>query len=105
VIDAARQSRRPENTVVFQVLAATGCRRSEECGLRWTDLDLDLEAGTVTIRRAIVQTGAQTHEKATKGHKQRTVRLDTSTLRKLEDHGATTQQRAVDFETTLTDDA
>jgi integrase len=53
VIDAARRSRRPENAVVFQVLAATGCRRSEACGLRWTDLDLG--AGTVTICRAIVQ--------------------------------------------------
>jgi len=103
VIDAARQSRRPENGVVFQVLAATGCRRSEACGLRWTDLDLG--AGTVTIRRAIVQAGAQTHEKTTKGHQQRTVRLDTSTLQALGDHRAATEQRALDFETILTDGA
>ncbi|TFV86194.1 hypothetical protein E4P40_13245 [Blastococcus sp. CT_GayMR20] len=37
---------------IFEVLAFTGLRRGEACGLRWSDIDLD--RGIVTIREALV---------------------------------------------------
>ena len=38
---------------LFRLLACTGMRRSEALGLRWRDVDLD--AGTVAVRRARVK--------------------------------------------------
>ena len=40
---------------LWAVLATTGMRRGEALGLQWDDVDLD--AGTVTIRRALVVVG------------------------------------------------
>jgi integrase len=50
--DAANVLRAAQGTDLFAVIAtaiATGARRSELCALRWTDLDLD--EGTIAIRR------------------------------------------------------
>lgn len=49
---------------IVVLLAATGLRRSEVCGLRWRDLDL--EAGELRVRRVIVQVGREVFEKAPK---------------------------------------
>lgn len=43
---------------LFTLLAHTGMRRGEACGLRWEDVDLD--TATVTIRRQLVQVGTAT---------------------------------------------
>ena len=41
LLRAAVESRNPENHVAFRLLAATGARRGEVCGLRWSSVDLD----------------------------------------------------------------
>lgn len=46
------------------LIAATGLRRSEVCGLRWRDVDL--EAGQVRVRRVLVQVERAVYEKAPK---------------------------------------
>lgn len=38
---------------LFEVLAFTGMRRGEVCGLRWSDVDLD--AGVLTVREQLVE--------------------------------------------------
>lgn len=40
---------------VFEVLAATGLRRGEACGLRWSDVDL--ATGRLVVRQQLVQVG------------------------------------------------
>jgi integrase len=79
VIDAALQSRNPENALVLRLLAATGCRRGEVCGLQWGDVDFDHDPVTVTIRRAVVEVGGSLTVQGTKTHAQRTVGLDEDT--------------------------
>ena len=37
----SRESEPAENHVAFRLLAATGARRGEVCGLRWSSVDLD----------------------------------------------------------------
>ena len=65
-------------------MAATGCRRAEVCGLRWTDVAVD--EGLVTIRTSVVQVSSQLYEKDTKAHQQRTVRLDAATAVMIREH-------------------
>ncbi len=51
--DAANLLRAAQGTELFAIIAtaiATGARRSDPCALRWNDLDL--EAGTLAIRRS-----------------------------------------------------
>jgi integrase len=55
--------------------ATTGARRGEMCALRWHDVDL--EAGTVTIERSIIDLrGGGFSEKDTKTHSSRRIALD-----------------------------
>ena len=42
---------------LWRLLSMTGCRRGEALGLAWDDLDL--EATTITIRRALVPFGGK----------------------------------------------
>lgn len=79
VIDAAGRSRNPENALVFRLLAATGCRRGEVCGLQWGDVDFEAEPVTVTIRRGVVDIEGELILKGTKTHAQRRVGLDPDT--------------------------
>ncbi len=85
VIEAAEQSRSPENALVFRLLAATGCRRGEVVGLQWGDVDFDADPITVTLRRAVVKVERQLIVKATKTHAVRTVGLDPDTAALLRD--------------------
>ena len=62
----------------------TGVRRGELCGLRWSRVDLD--AGVVTYRRGVAQSGAEIYEKDTKTHQQRRVALDSDTVEILRAH-------------------
>jgi integrase len=52
---------------VFHLIACTGMRRGEACGLLWEDLHLD--PGEVEIRRARVQSGWQVSEVTPKSQK------------------------------------
>lgn len=79
VIDRAAASRNPENALVFRLLAATGCRRGEVCGLQWGDVDFDGDPVTVTIRRGVVDVEGELIVKGTKTHAQRRVGLDPDT--------------------------
>lgn len=82
---AERQNR---YSAAFRLLAATGCRRGEVLGLAWSDVDL--VAGTMTVRRSL--TVARNRPlfdtpKSRKGRpKTRTLSLDARTIAALGDH-------------------
>jgi integrase len=103
VIEAAAESQNPENALIFRLIAATGCRRAEVCGLHWTDVAVD--EGLVTIRTSVVQVSKDLYEKDTKAHQQRTVRLDATTAAMLRDYQAAVLEQADLYETKLDRDA
>jgi integrase len=84
LIRMARESD-PDLGAFLQLAATTGARRGELCGLHWSALDLD--EGTVTIGRAVVDgyDGALV-EKDTKTHSVRRVALDATTVEVLSEH-------------------
>ncbi len=65
-------------------VAWTGCRRGEVCGLRWDDVDLD--AGRVIIRRAVVAIPGGSQEKGTKTGDVRRIALGPRTVELLRLH-------------------
>jgi integrase len=72
---------------LWRLLAMTGCRRGEALGLAWNDLDL--EADTITIRRALVPLGGQvqiSEPKTARGR--RRIALDPTTIEALKGHAA-----------------
>ncbi|MFC4912946.1 tyrosine-type recombinase/integrase [Actinomadura gamaensis] len=72
---------------LYYLIAFRGLRRGEACGLRWTDLNLD--AGTVSIRWQIIQIGPDTFEGKPKSDAgEATISLDTSTVTVLRAHKA-----------------
>ncbi|MEU6036110.1 site-specific integrase [Actinomadura sp. NPDC047616] len=71
--------------VQYHLIAFRGLRRSESCGLRWSDLDLD--NGTATIRWQKI--GAETFEGKPKTEAgEATISLDTATNKVLRAHKA-----------------
>ena len=74
----------PGLPVFLRLAATTGARRGELCALRWRALDLD--AGTMRIRHALVQTRQGVIEKDTKTHAERRVSLDPGTVAVLDMH-------------------
>lgn len=93
----------PEFGAYLWVLAATGCRRGEGCGLRWSDVDLD--GGQLVIRRAIAMAGGVPYEKSTKTHASRRVSLDDATVAVLREHRRRMRERALSLGVRLGDDA
>lgn len=71
--------------------ASTGARRGEVCGLRWSDVDLD--AGTVTIRHSYDDFG---NLKDTKTANVRVLPLDDYTLGVLRSHRLATAERLLE---------
>ena len=72
---------------LWRLLAMTGCRRGEALGLTWHDLDV--EASTLTIRRALVPLGATvivSEPKTARGR--RRIALDPATIEALKAHAA-----------------
>jgi integrase len=72
---------------LWRLLAMTGCRRGEALGLTWDDLDV--EAATLTIRRALVPLGAEvivSEPKSARGR--RRIALDPATIEALKAHAA-----------------
>ena len=61
-----------------RVVAATGMRRSEACGLRWSDVDL--QAGRLTVQRSHISLPGASGDRPTKTHSARTVTLDDGTI-------------------------
>ena len=67
------------------VLIMLGLRRSEACGLHWSDVDLD--AGTLRVERGLQRAGGELRELPTKTRRSnRTVPLPTACGRVLRDH-------------------
>lgn len=62
----------------MRLAIVTGGRRSEVLALRWPDIDL--RAGTVTIRRSLVRDGGKVTEGPTKTGKARTVSIGSDTV-------------------------
>lgn len=87
----------------IRLAAALGARRGEVCGLRWTDLDE--AAGTVTIKRAVVDVAGKVHVKDTKTHAERTVTVDARTLLLLTAHRKAMTVRAAECGVELAKDA
>jgi integrase len=72
----------------YHLVAATGLRRGELCGLRWADVDLD--GGALVIRRQHVEVGREIVVGAPKTKAgARTVAVDSSTIAMLKAHKAT----------------
>jgi len=82
----------PELACLIYVAVTTGCRRGELCGLRWTDVDLDL--ATVVVARSISDAAGQVAVKDTKTHHARRLALDPSTVSVLRKHRARVEGRA-----------
>jgi integrase len=73
----------PMQRALWYLLATTGMRRGEACGLRWEDVDL--KNGLVTVRRARVQVGGRVVESEPKTKRgRRVIRIDGSTVDALE---------------------
>jgi integrase len=81
----AAESRNPENHVAFRLLAATGARRGEVCGLRWSSVDLDRRVLWIRHSVARLRTG-KLIEKDPKSHQTREVAIDKGTAQILRDH-------------------
>jgi integrase len=72
---------------LWRLLSMTGARRGEALGLRWEDLDV--EAATITIRRALVPLGDTvivSEPKTARGR--RRIALDPTTIEALKAHAA-----------------
>jgi integrase len=82
----------PDFGTLIRVLAATGARRGEVCGLRWSDLDR--HAGTLSIRRSVASVAGGTVVKDTKTHSARRIALDPETLSVLDTHRERLEYRA-----------
>jgi len=73
---------------LWRFLAMTGCRRGEALGLMWPDIDV--EAGSVAIRRALVPIDGQLRESEPKTRRgRRRIALDTETVAMLRELAAT----------------
>jgi Phage integrase family/Phage integrase, N-terminal SAM-like domain len=70
ITEAARpETRAPEMAAVITMLALTGMRRGELCGLRWSDVDW--QGFAITVNQAIWQTREGMGAKAPKTHQAR----------------------------------
>ena len=74
----AAEERDPDFAALIRILVATGARRGEACGLRWSDLDL--AAGTAVICRSVASVAGGIVVKDTKTHAARRLALDPETV-------------------------
>ena len=84
----------PDFAVALRLLAATGMRRGELCGLRWSDFSADRRSLVVQRSVTVAATGRKTIEKDTKTHASRQLALDAGTLEALRVHRARVDDRA-----------
>ena len=104
LIDAAEHSRRPEYARALLVLATTGLRRAELCGLRrQRDVDLDGNLLRVTATVAALP-GVPLQELPTKNRRIRVVALDELTAATLSAQVASLASRAQFAGVELADD-
>lgn len=84
----------PDWGTLFGVMAWTGCRRGEVCGLHWEDVDLD--AASLVIRRAVVTVQGGTMERGTKTGDDRRIAIGPRTVELLVNHRKRCDERAVE---------
>ncbi|MGO9912955.1 MAG: tyrosine-type recombinase/integrase [Acidimicrobiales bacterium] len=83
----------PDLGCFLRLSATTGARRGELCALRWSDIDLDHAA--MTISRSLVDNGnGAVIEKDTKTHSVRRIALDSVTVNNINRHLDRAQERA-----------
>ncbi|MBP9052666.1 MAG: site-specific integrase, partial [Ilumatobacteraceae bacterium] len=75
---AAADDHGPEFGALLRVLAATGARRGEVCGLRWSDINW--HTNTLSINRSVASVAGGTIVKDTKTHAARHIAIDTDTM-------------------------
>ena len=80
---AAATAEDPTFGVYVRLVAATGMRRAEACGLKWGDFES--QATTINIRRSHVAVPGTRADQATKTRSTRVVRLDPTTVEMLTD--------------------
>jgi integrase len=87
---------------LLHVAMCSGCCRGEACALRWSDIDL--ERGTVTIRRSAYRVAGRTGvRETTKTGKVRKVSIDAETVRVLRRYRASCEAAARRARCTLSD--
>jgi integrase len=91
LLDACAETH-PDLGSLIYVAATTGARRGELCGLRWSDIDL--EVATLTIARSISDAGKVVTVKDTKTHQARRIALDPATVAVLRQHRELAEQKA-----------
>lgn len=74
LLEQCAQGKRPE----IILLLNTGLRRGELCGLQWTDIDLDVK--TLTVNRAIAESGGKCSVNPPKFKSYRTIPLNDKAL-------------------------
>lgn len=92
LITLADASREPELGIAFRMLAATGSRRGEVCGLQWRDLDFG--TGVCRIRRSVKRANGRLLVGSVKTHQERSVQLDPVTVALLTEHRRRLDDRA-----------
>lgn len=68
----------------WRLAAMTGMRRGEVLGLRWSDIDLD--AGRLCVRQAVVSVAYAVLQSTPKSHQARVIDLDPATVEQLRGH-------------------
>jgi integrase len=91
LLDACVRDHADLGSLIY-VAATTGARRGELCGLRWSDVDLEL--ATLTVARSISDAGGAVSVKDTKTHQTRRIALDPTTVAVLRDHRLLVDERA-----------
>jgi len=91
---AAADDHTPEFGALLRVLAATGARCGEVCGLRWSDVDW--HTNTLSINRSVASIAGGTIIKDTKTHAARHIAIDTDTTGALARQYERAKQCAVD---------
>jgi len=92
LIAEADNARRPELGVAMRLLASTGGRRGEVCGLKWKDFDP--ESGVCRIRRAVKHADGKIIVGDVKTHQERSLQLDDGTMAMLTAHRESMAKRA-----------
>ena len=75
---AAAMVPRPGFGLFVRVMIATGARRAEVCGLRWSDVDFD--GGTLDVSRSYLLIPGANGDRPTKSRSARTISLDLDTI-------------------------
>jgi len=91
----------PQAAAFYVLALSTGLRKGELCGLTWSAVDL--KAGTMSIVRQLVKTGARPTFGPTKTGRSRTIALDGETVELLRRHRAHQAAGRLELGTTYVD--